>query len=436
MFRYPLSTSDNKLITISLWMLVAGIMIFISFNRHSKTGIFFYRSQIFADRAGYYVYLPATIIYQFDPQLFPEGVDKKTGDGFHLNTENNTVQTKYTYGVALFQLPFFLTAHALAGPLGFKANGFSLIYHWAVDLSAIFYFLAGLLFLYQLLRQLFLKKTVILTLFFLIMSTNLFYYAFIETGMSHVYSFFLFSVVLYLMYNWKIFNNKPILLGVLLGFLFLMILIIRPSNLVFIIAVLFINKDYLKRFRLMLNPYFISSFVIIAVLFFLPQLIYWKYATGSFISYSYGSESFSNWNTPKILEVLFAPKNGHMLYNPVLLIIFAGIALMIKKHMTNAYLMLTVSIMVVYITASWWLYSFGCGYGNRNMVEYYSLLSIPLASLIEEHKNKFYSYLLFGALIIFSLYNLKMIYSYGGCWFGEGNWDWNEYFRWLKVWPA
>ena len=415
---------------------MAGIMIFLSFNRHSKTGIFFYRSQIFADKAGYYVYLPATILYQFDPQLFPEEIDKKTGYGFHLSAENNTVQTKYTYGVAFFQLPFFLAAHALADALGFEANGFSLIYHWAIDLSAIFYFLVGLLFLYQLLRQLFIKKTVVLTIFFLILSTNLFYYALIETGMSHVYSFTLFSIVLFLFFNWKIFINKPIFFGILLGFLFSMILIIRPSNLVFIVAVLFINKDYLQRLRLMLNPYFLGSFVLIGTVFLLPQFIYWNYATGSFFSYSYENESFSNWNTPKILEVLFEPNNGHILYNPVMLIIIIGIALMIKKHMTNAYLILFVNIIVVYVTASWWIYSFGCGYGNRNMVEYYSLLSIPLASLIEVNKNRFSNYFLFGVLIFFSLYNLKMIYSYGGCWFGEENWDWVEYVRWLKIFPA
>jgi len=426
----------KKLVTVSVWMFVAVIMIFLSFNRHSKTGIFFYRSQIYADKAGYYIYLPATILYQFDLQLFPEDIDEKTGHGFHFNKENNTVQTKYAYGVALFQLPFFLAAHALADTLGFESNGFSLIYHWAIDLSAIFYFLAGLLFLYQLLRQLFLKKTVILTIFFLIISTNLYYYALIDTGMSHVYSYFLFSVVLYLIYNWKIFKQKPFLFGLFLGFLFAAIIIIRPSNIVFIGAVLLINKDFLQRLRLMFRMRFLLPFIIVFILFLLPQMIYWKYAYGSYISYSYGSESFSNWNTPNFLAVLFAPENGHILYNPILLIIFIGIALMIKKHMTNAYLILFVTIIVVYVTASWWLYSFGCGYGNRNMVEYYSLLSIPLASIIEEHKTKFYSYLLFGALIIFSLYNLKMIYSYGGCWFGEGNWDWVEYVRWFKVLPS
>lgn len=205
-------TSTKKLITILLWILIAGTMIFISFNRHSKTGIYFYRSQIFADKAGYYVYLPAAILYQFNPQLFPENIDDKTGNGFHFNMETNTVQTKYTYGVALFQLPFFMAAHFLAHPLGFDVNGFSLIYHWAVDLSAIFYFLIGLFFLYLLLHQLFTKKTVVLTILFLIISTNLFYYALIDTGMSHVYSFSLFSVVLYIFYNWKIFNNKRIIL--------------------------------------------------------------------------------------------------------------------------------------------------------------------------------------------------------------------------------
>ncbi len=417
-------------------MFIASIMIFISLNRHSKTGIFFYRSQIYGDKAGYYVYLPATILYQMDPMLFPKDVDKKTGHGFLLNTDENIVHTKYTYGVALFQLPFFLIAHTLANHLDFESNGFSLIYHWAIDISAIFYFLIGLYFLNLLLRQLFSKKTVLLSIIFMILSTNLYYYAFIETGMSHVYSFFLFSIVLYLLFNWRTFINKPILYGILLGFLFSLILVIRPSNIVFVIAVLFINKDYLQRLKIMQNPYFLVSLVIIAFLFFLPQLIYWNYATGSFLSYSYGNESFSNWNSPKIFEVLLAPENGHILYNPTMLIIFAGILLMIKKRIANGYLILFVGIIVTYITASWWSYSFGCGYSCRNMVEYYSLFCIPLACIIEENKNKLSGYFLIGALILFSLYNLKMIYSYGGCWFGDGNWDWNEYFRWLQVFPS
>lgn len=428
--------SRNKIVNTTVWILIAGLMIFLSFNRHSKTGIYFYRSQIYADRAGYYVYLPASILYQFNPQLFPKDIDKKTGNGFHFNEENNTVQTKYSYGVALFQLPFFLAAHALATPLGFENNGFSLIYHWAVDLSAIFYFLAGLMFLYSLLNRLFLRKTVILSLSFLILSTNLFYYALIDTGMSHVYSFFLFSVVLYLFHDWRKFKHKPIIFGILIGFLLAAIIVIRPTNFIFIIAVLFFGQDYRQRLSLMKDWRFLTSFALITLLFISPQLIYWKYASGSIINYSYGNESFTNWITPRIFEVLFAPNNGHILYNPALIIIIAGIIFMIKRGMTNAYLTIIVFIMVVYITASWWLPNFGCGYGNRNMVEYYSLLSIPLASIIEENINKRTKYILFGILLIFTLYNLKMIYSYGGCWFGDGNWDWHEYFRWLKIFPS
>lgn len=428
--------SRKKITNITVWMLVAGIMIFLSFNRHSKTGTFHYRSQIYADKAGYYVYLPSGILYQFNPQLFPEDIDKKTGNGFHLNEKSNTVQTKYTYGVAFFQLPFFLVAHALATPLGFENDGFSLIYHWAIDISAIFYFLAGLLFLFLLLNQLFLKRTVILSLSFLVLSTNLFYYALIDTGMSHIYSFSLFSAVLFLLYNWEKFKFKSAIFGLLLGFLFAAIIVIRPSNMIFIVAVFFINHDYLQRIKLMLNWRFIAPFILIVFLFFLPQLIYWNYASGSFFNYSYVNESFSNWNSPKVLEVLFAPNNGHILYNPSLLIIIAGIIFMIRKGMTNSYLILFVFIMVVYMTASWWLPNFGCGFGNRNMVEYYSLLSIPLASIIEGSKTKKSQYLLFGLMLIFSLYNLKMIYSYGGCWFGDENWDWNEYLRWLNIYPS
>jgi len=124
-----------------------GFTLFLTFNRHSKSGYYNYHSEIWADKAGYYVYLPAALKFNFNPNNFPDSVDIKTGNGFILDQENDKVITKYTYGVALLQMPFFGLAELLAKPLNFKQNGFSPIYHWSINISSVFYLFLGLFFL-------------------------------------------------------------------------------------------------------------------------------------------------------------------------------------------------------------------------------------------------------------------------------------------------
>ena len=53
----------------------------------------------------------------------------------------------YTCGVAMLQTPFFLAAHVLAKPLGYKTDGYSLPYRMGLAISGCFYGLLGLFFL-------------------------------------------------------------------------------------------------------------------------------------------------------------------------------------------------------------------------------------------------------------------------------------------------
>ena len=114
-----------------------GITLFLTFNKHSKSGYFNYHSEIWSDKAGYYVYLPAALNYNFNANNFPDSIDIKTGHGFRLDKANGKVVTKYTYGVALMQLPFFCMAKLLAEPLNMKNNGFSPIYHWSINIASV-----------------------------------------------------------------------------------------------------------------------------------------------------------------------------------------------------------------------------------------------------------------------------------------------------------
>ena len=418
------------------WILLTALLIFLAFNRHSKTGIYYYRSQIYADKAGYYIYLPAAFIYQFDASAFPDSVDVKTGNGFQLEHENNKILTKYFYGVSLMQAPFFLLAHWLAPGLGFEANGFSLIYHWAIDLAALFYLLLSFILLYNILRKRFTEKTAFWSIAFLFTASNLFYYSIQETGMSHVYSFFLFTAWIYQLTFWEKLNKKPVLFGFSSGLIAAFIVFVRPLNLLFLLTSIFFNRDYLQRIKAQMQWRFLMPFILVIVLIAVPQLAYWKYASGSFIADTYTGESFSNWMNPRIIEFLFSPNNGLLLYNPLVLLLFFGLVLMIRQKQANAWLISITVLLLIYASSSWWSWNFGCGFAARNFVEYYVLLSFPLAYIIQYPKQKKVQFLLYFLLILFSIYNLKMVYSYGGCWFGTSNWDWVQYTHWILKWPG
>jgi hypothetical protein len=418
------------------WILLTALLIFLAFNRHSKTGIYYYRSQIYADKAGYYVYLPAAFIYQFDARAFPDSVDIKTGNGFQLEHENNKVITKYFYGVSLMQAPFFLLAHWLAPSLGFEANGFSLIYHWAIDLAALFYLLLSFILLYNILRKRFTEKTAFWSITFLFTATNLFYYSIQETGMAHVYSFFLFTAWIYQLTFWEKLNKRPVLFGFSSGLIAALIVFVRPLNLLFLLISIFFNRDYLQRIKAQMQWRFLMPFILVIILIAVPQLAYWKYANGSFIANTYTGESFSNWLNPKIIELLFSPNNGLLLYNPLVLLLFFGLVLMIRQKQANAWLISITVLLLIYASSSWWSWNFGCGFAARNFVEYYVLLSFPLAYIIQYPKQKKVQFLLYFLLTLFSIYNLKMVYSYGGCWFGTSNWDWAQYSHWILKWPG
>ncbi|GGG53080.1 hypothetical protein [Hymenobacter glacieicola] len=178
-----------------LWVLFYGLVIFLSLNRHSRSARFTYHSEISGDKAGYYVYLPAAFVYHFDARAFPDSVDKATNDGFHLNQATGKVETKYSYGVALLEFPFWLVARGLTT----DTSGFSKAEHKAINVASATYFVLGLWLLSTALRRQFTGAATWLTITTLVLGTNLWYYGIIETGMSHVYSFFAFALLLYLL---------------------------------------------------------------------------------------------------------------------------------------------------------------------------------------------------------------------------------------------
>lgn len=416
-------------------LLFLGISIFLTFNRHSRSGYFNYHSEIWNDKAGYYVYLPATFKFNFNAKEFPDSIDHKTGEGFLLDKKSNKVLTKYTYGVALMQSPFFLLADLAANPLNHERTGFSPVYHWSINIASVFYLVLGLAFLMKFLIFYFNKKDSLLTILSIFIATNLYYYSIDETGMSHVYSFSLFCLFLYYINATKFLLFKSNWKNIGFGFLIGLIVLIRPTNILFLSTLLFLDirnkSEVISRIKGLLRTILPTLFGIAIVI--IPQLIYWNYVEGTFIHYSYKDEGF-NLLTTKIFSVWFAPRNGLFLYTPFYFIIITCLVVMIKNKKLNGLYILALFCTLSYVLSSWWDWGFGCSFGSRSHVEYLSIYSIPVAYGFSQinQLNFLKKFSFFITILILIIVNLKMSYKYDGCFYGEHYWDWNEYITFFK----
>ena len=381
---------------------------------------------IWSDQEGYYIYLPAVFINGGFENLYCfNGCTE-------VETENGErIFTKYTYGVALLESPFFLVAHTLAPVLGFDRNGRTLPYIWAVMTAAIFYVLLGLFLLGKLLRTLRFGDTVSwLVPLGLLLGTNLFYYTFREAGMSHVYSFFLFSLLIYSSHHkWE---TKKLVWDVISAITLVIIILIRPTNAMAIFIPLLWGvdpknvmgrvKSFATDFRWML------IFVVATLIIFLPQLLYWKATTGSYVFYSYGSEGFRYWNSPKMLHVLFSPQNGWLVYSPLAIVGLFGIGFMIRYKKTGWLLPTVLLTLATYVFGSWWAWWFGGAFGHRCYVDYLPLLAVPSAVTVSRvmSASKAIKRLTATVFFIAVFVNIRMSDIYRGMWDGP-DWGWLNY---------
>lgn len=433
-------TSTGRILAWMGVLAFTALVIFLSFNRHSKSGYFNYHSEIWADKAGYYVYLPAAFKFNFDSRQFPDSIQIKTGGGFELLQDQQKVVTKYPYGVALLQAPFFLIADFIAEKNDVGPPGFSPVHHGFVNVAAVFYLVMGLIMLYYFLRPAFSPKVVVSVLFTVFAGTTLFHYSVDETGMSHVYSFALFSAWLLLLHRTEFLKKGNAATFFLFGLVAGLIVVTRPSNILFLSVFIFWNisdpnhlKDRLWRlFNLRIVVPVLLGFLITLI----PQMIYWAYAFDSPVSYSYGDEGF-NWLQPKLLNIWFSPNNGLFLYTPLFGLTVIALAIMIRQKMKNGLFLLVLFLGISYVVSAWWDWSFGCSYGARNYVEYCSIFSVPLAFLYSRitKGSKRLIIAFFGIIVLLIAFNLKMSYSYDECYYGKDNWDWNYYMELVKSPP-
>lgn len=121
---------------------------------------------------------------------------------------------------------------------------------------------------------------------------------------------------------------------------------------------------------------------ILVGLVWVPQFLYWHAITGKYIYYSYQEEGFF-FTRPHVLEGLLGFRKGWLVYTPVMVFALAGIFFMQGKASMARTGVVTVLLLHVYITFSWWCWWYGGTFGQRPMIEIYPLLALPLCMLVD-----------------------------------------------------
>lgn len=415
-----------------IFFIVFIVVFFHIFFTHNRKNLGQWEYPIWSDAAAYFVYLPATFIYNYDGSKMPENISTMTGDGFSI--ENDKIVTKVAMGVAILQAPFYAISYIISDIFNINDNGFGKVYIYGLGIGAAFYFTLGLLFLYLFLKRRYPKSVSFITLLLIIFGTNLYYYTYEKFLYSHLYSFFIFSTSLYIIDKLINTNFKKAIYIALFGIILSLAFLVRYTNPIFIVLMLlFLDIDswqaLKQRLKSIFNFKFISITAISFIIILIPQMFYWNYLTGNFLYYSYGNEGF-NWLEPKFLEFFFSPNNGAFIYTPLYIIILIYAIIMSIKQEKNGLLIFCIFVIASYIFASWWSWSYGCSLGKRPFVELTPIFGICIASLVDkitQFKKPIISIILSLILLFSTLFSFSLNLHYAGCSFVSDTWDWNEY---------
>ena len=301
-----------KKLVVKIVFIIVSLAIFI-------VNLFFVRANttkvIANDVISYYSYLPAVFIYK---DLSLRFIDKDSSyfrNRIWADTlSNQCYQIRTTMGVAVLYSPFFILAHTYSKLTGELADGYSSVYEWSLIVAAIFYFLAGLYFLERNLLKYFSPKVTAITLILIVFGTNLFVYVTLYAAMSHSFSFSLIAIALYYIDKW--YETGRIKDAVILGLLYGMISLVRPTNAILAVVIMLYGIDSLAslraRFLFWLHNWMqVVSIVFLVCLIWAPQLFYWYHITGTLFHNSYaksGGEFF--FANPQIINQLFSFRKG------------------------------------------------------------------------------------------------------------------------------
>ncbi len=339
------------------------------------------------DVSGYYLYLPAVFIYHDITNLTWWGtIEQKyqpgPGMGQAFKHPGGHFVMKYPMGQALQFLPWFTVAHLLAGPLGFEPDGFSKPYQVGIGLGSLIIALLGLWLLRRIMLQYFSDQVTALVLICMGIGSNYLEYAGITGAMTHNWLFTLNCLLILASIR---FHQTPTyataaVIGLLVGWA----TITRPTELVSVVIPLLWGVGSLSQLKVRMSLFrkewlklTLAGVVAAAIIFLQP--LYWKYATGEWIVYSYEEQGFT-WFPPHIEDVLWSAKAGWLVYSPIMAFAIIGLFLL-RKQLPAVFPSVAIyCLTALYITSAWDIWWYGGSLGQRAIVQAYPLWAFGLGA--------------------------------------------------------
>lgn len=395
---------------ILLFLIFSVSLIFaFNFKKGGSGGI------LYGDALGYYFYLPSAFIYHNLDSIAKLPDNRKIdGDIFYYanemkrlcTTPKGRVLDQYTFGIAFLEAPFFFAGHLYAKITGQVDNGFSKPYQDAIRWSSVFYALMGFIILYKVLRRYYSENVSIASIFIMFLGSNIFWFTLYQGGMSHIPLFFLFSLLIYL--TIRLYEKPDTLRFLMVGFVCGLITYIRPVDIVCVFVPLFYNvfdkeswKNKIRFIKEHLGKVLLA--MLVCFLIWVPQMIYWKWMSGSFLYDSYGNQQTFNFGKPKIWEGLFSASNGWIFYSPALLTFLTGLFLW-KKYKPFSWVVFIMIPVYMYLIYCWFVPNYINGLGSRPMVDICALVALPVAASVSfVSQQKIWKRMLFSAVMIFCI---------------------------------
>jgi MFS family permease len=345
------------------------------------------------DVFGYYLYLPATFIYD-DPQLRdPVWLDRLMEEYQPSETLYQLVEIpdrgrmiKYSMGMAVAYAPFFFIAHTLAIPLGHPADGLSPPYQYAITFGCLIYILIGIFLFRRILLQFFDERWTAILLVLVILGTNFLQLAAWDgTLLTHPFLFTLYALLVLATLEWH--RSPRIIWAMAIGLAGGWITLVRPPEIVAMLIPLLWGIHRPSEKVRSWSGHWHHWLIAIAVFAFAlsPQLFYWRTMTGEWITNSYANNPGEGFDLlrPHIRPFLISFRKGWFVYTPIMLLALAGIPLLWKNYRALFWPLFLFLIVYVWLAASWttWWYA-GGSFSSRSMLPAYVLLSIPLGVLL------------------------------------------------------
>lgn len=363
----------------------------------------------------YHAYAPALFVKKdLKLNFYKDSVMYYADRGMYWAVVNDKGQAviKTSCGQELMYLPF--TMWVFMYHAGDNVTGYEIPFSCAICVSTLVYFLLTLLILRKILQHFSFSANVIsLTLLCFTIGTNIISFVTDNLGTAHITDIFLVTCLMYVLIKW--FEKPAVRYSVLIGACLGMLVLIRPTNIIFgtLLPLFGVNGFGRLKDNLIFLLKHAGHIVLIAVFAFLtfsPQLFYWKYATGNWFYFSYVGERFF-FDHPHLVQYLFGFRKGWIIYSP--LVVFAFIGLFRRRENQNVFFtgsLLIIAVMI-YLNSSWWCWWFGGGFGSRSMIEVYPLLLMGFAAFFEWMTRQKLRRAIAGTLFVLLLsHNIKSSY--------------------------